>query len=132
MPVVVPHHLTLTYYYVFDFRYKSQPTKESRLQYKCSSDPHNLNVPKMKLSLISLIALALTSTSVMAAAQPVPVEKRALDSVAAYIAADGIAKGRKSPQTTAKSNGVYKRGDPIALLCYTEKNTTPYPAGGDP
>jgi hypothetical protein len=85
MPIV-PHHLT--YYYVFDFRYKSQPMKEGRLQYKCSSDPHNLNVPKMKFSLISLIALALTSTSVMAAAQPVAVEKRALDSVTGKMVAD--------------------------------------------
>jgi hypothetical protein len=63
----------------------------------------------------------------MAAAQPVAVEKRALDSVAATIVVNGIAKGRKNPQTTTLSpgHGLYNSGDSITIICQTDENTTP-------
>jgi hypothetical protein len=82
----------------------------------------------MKFSLISLIALALTSTSVIA--QPVAsitatvalaVENRALDSVKAIILQD-VPKGRKSPQNTA-TDGLYKQGSTITIICFTDKGT---------
>jgi hypothetical protein len=79
----------------------------------------------MKYSLISLIALALTSTSVMAAAQPVAVDKRALDSVTVTLLKQ-VPKGRKFPLTTGTlSSGFYFKGNPITIICYTEENTTP-------
>jgi hypothetical protein len=121
MPIlVVPHHLT--HYYVFDFRYKSQPTKESRLQYKCSSDPHN--VAKMKFSLISLIALALTSTSVMAAAQPMAIEKRAA-TTSGWIKQQ-VAKGRKTPRnehSVPTAGTWYNPKDDIIIKCYTDSES---------
>jgi hypothetical protein len=73
----------------------------------------------MKISLISLIALALTSTSVMAA---VAVEKRAL--LPGVIKHD-VKKGRKTPQINAHTSGFYKKGDTIKFSCFTNSNTTP-------
>jgi hypothetical protein len=82
----------------------------------------------MKFSLISLIALALTSTSVMAAAQPVAIEKRDILTTISH----RIEKGRKNPQTSAPSTGFYDVGDHITITCYTEKNTTPILGSGIP
>jgi hypothetical protein len=81
----------------------------------------------MKFSLISLIALALTSTSVMAAAQPAAVEnlKRAFDDVVTGKIRDSVPKGRKKPQENAPSSGFYTSGESITFICYTEKDTSP-------
>jgi hypothetical protein len=81
----------------------------------------------MKFSLISLIALALTSTSVMAAAQPVAVEKGALQvfphRMPGKLLKD-VEKGRKKPRTDAQSSGCYRSGDIVNIFCYTIKDTT--------
>jgi hypothetical protein len=88
----------------------------------------SLNVPKMKFSLISLIALALTGTSVMAA---VAVEKRAqalyrdLGPTVPGTIFINVEKGRKSPRTDAPTSGQYRAGDAINLFCHTAKGTTP-------
>jgi opacity protein-like surface antigen len=79
----------------------------------------------MKFSLISLIALALTSTSVMAAAQPVAVEKRAFDTNDGTMTAD-VPKGRKNPRLDAanpKITGWYRNFDAITIVCSTTKDT---------
>jgi hypothetical protein len=84
----------------------------------------------MKFSLISLIALALTSTSVMA--QPVAtindatsaVEKRAaLDIVRGSILQN--VQGRKSPQINAAPGAdFYYKGYFVAITCYTDKGSS--------
>jgi hypothetical protein len=82
----------------------------------------------MKFSLVSLIALALTSTSVMAAAQPVAVEKRAFQVFprpAPGMLEKDVEKGRKKPRTDAQTSGLYRSGDAIKIFCYTRKDTTP-------
>jgi hypothetical protein len=80
----------------------------------------------MKFSLISLITLALTSTSVMAkpsvTVTPSPlafaVEKRAVDNVQAKITKD--VQSHRSPQSNAIHGALYKKGNSVTLTCYTE------------
>jgi hypothetical protein len=88
----------------------------------CSSD---LNVPKMKFSLISLIALALlASTSVMPVAA-VAVEKRALDTNEGRMTRD-VVRGRKTPRLDAanpKVTGWYRNFEAITIVCSTTKDT---------
>jgi hypothetical protein len=79
----------------------------------------------MKFSLISLIALALTSTSVMAAAQPAAVENLKRADVVTGKIRDSVPKGRKIPQENAPSSGFYTSGESITFICYTEKDTSP-------
>jgi hypothetical protein len=84
----------------------------------------------MKFSLISLIALALTSTSVMAKPSatitPTPlafaVEKRALDNVQGTILKD--VQGHKNPQSNAASGSFYKKEDFVTITCYTDTGTS--------
>ena len=86
----------------------------------------------MKFSLISLIALALTSTSVMAlpvvdpTVDTAPVAKRAaaVETNSGKIIKD-VPKGRKFPRSDAASVGHYERGEHIDILCFTMVNTTP-------
>jgi hypothetical protein len=82
-------------------------------------------MPKMKFSLISLIALALTSTSAITATLALAVENCGLDCLhwQGKILQD-VPKGRKSPQTTAPYSGVYKKGKSITILCYTNIGTS--------
>jgi hypothetical protein len=81
----------------------------------------------MKFSLISLIALALTSTSVMAAAQPAAVEKRAFGDIVTGRITDAnvVPMGRKEPVDSYLSTGFYTYGEDITFICFTEKNTGP-------
>jgi hypothetical protein len=90
----------------------------------------------MKFSLISLITLALTSTSVMAKPSrgllaratmtPTPlafaVEKRALDNVQGTILKD--VQGHKNPQSNAASGSFYKKEDFVTITCYTDTGTS--------
>jgi hypothetical protein len=95
----------------------------------------------------SLIALALTSTSVMAAAQPVAAEKRALQALSSFpsnltlapllaplpgaIKKD-VPMGRKLPQNDSGNSGPwYKSGDHINIICSTTKDTDPIFTVGD-
>jgi hypothetical protein len=78
----------------------------------------------MKFSLISLIALALTSTSVMAAAQPVAIEKRS-DTVSGFMKKD-YPKGQKHPDDSAPTNPAesYKENEDIHISCFQDLKTT--------
>jgi hypothetical protein len=120
MPVVVPHNLTSSILAIKANQRKRVDYSRSVLQI--------LKLPKMKFSLISLIALALTSTSVMAA---VAVEKRAqalyrdLGPTVPGTIFINVAKGRKSPRTDAPTSAQYYRaGDAINIFCHTAKGTT--------
>jgi hypothetical protein len=62
----------------------------------------------------------------MAAAQPVAVDKRALDSAVAVRLLKQYPKGRKYPRTSSTpSSSFYEKGESITITCYTEENTTP-------
>jgi hypothetical protein len=92
----------------------------------------------------SLIALALTSTSVMAAAQPVAAEKRALQALSSNLTLapllaplPGVIKkdvtmGRKLPHNDSGNSGPwYKSGDNINIICSTTKDSDPIFTVGD-
>ncbi|KAF8801956.1 hypothetical protein BYT27DRAFT_6781840 [Phlegmacium glaucopus] len=91
----------------------------------------------MKFSLVPLIALALTTTSVMALPEPAPaaaeptiytppVDTRALEKRAIVIGTvevDGL-KHRSCPRTTCTANGQYAIGTHISIVCFTRTDTT--------
>ncbi|KAF8801968.1 hypothetical protein BYT27DRAFT_7113990 [Phlegmacium glaucopus] len=90
----------------------------------------------MKFSLVPLIALVLTSTSVMALPEPAPaaaeptfytppVGRRTLEkrTISGTVEVNGL-RHRSCPRTSCTANGQYARGTHIDIVCYTRTDTT--------
>ncbi|KAF8801952.1 hypothetical protein BYT27DRAFT_7113949 [Phlegmacium glaucopus] len=85
----------------------------------------------MIFSLVPLIALVLTTTSVMALPEPAPasipppsyrrtLEKRAIGGT---VEVDGL-NHRSCPRINCNANGQYAKGKHIEMVCYTRTDTT--------
>jgi hypothetical protein len=82
---------------------------------------------KFSPSLISLIALALTSTSIMA--QPVAtINATSADEAANFVMGEilrKVPKDRRTPNSNAPFLDYYEPGDFITIVCWSDVNTTP-------